>query len=162
MQCISFGASWLMRQQTSSQRSKLVSVCDMSKREWMVLRFVKSSLILCKPRELMQRLLQQHLTALAIAVDWIWIVWLKKGLMEKQFVWLEQLHPKAKYFTHCCNHALVLSIVASCQYLGCEQPHGNVKEVHTFLKYSAKWKHILGERMQPSKMKISSLTLRPC
>lgn len=28
---------------------------------------------------------------------------------------LQQLHPKAKYFTHCRNHALNLAIVASCQ-----------------------------------------------
>ena len=37
---------------------------------------------------------------------------------------LQQLYPKAKYFTHCRNHALNLVIVASCK---------NVPDIHNFM-----------------------------
>lgn len=37
---------------------------------------------------------------------------------------LQQLHPNAKYFTHCHNHALDLVVIAGCN---------NVPDVHNFM-----------------------------
>ena len=57
---------------------------------------------------------------------------------------LEQLYPKAKYFTHCRNHALNLAIVASCnQVPDIRNFMDTFKEITLFFSYSAKRKTIL-------------------
>ena len=57
---------------------------------------------------------------------------------------LTQLYPKAKYFTHCRNHALNLAVVASCNQVPDIRNFMNAfKELTLFFSYSAKRKHIL-------------------
>ena len=49
---------------------------------------------------------------------------------------LQQLYPNAKYFTHCCNHILILVIVASCHSVSDVQNFmETLKELTLFLKY---------------------------
>lgn len=64
---------------------------------------------------------------------------------------LQQLHPNAKYFTHCRNHALNLVIVASCQSVPDVRNFMNtLKELTLFFKYSAKRKQILHQHLKTS------------
>ena len=64
-------------------------------------------------------------------------------------VQLQELHPTARYFTHCRNHALNLVIVASCN--GVPDIHNfmdALKELTVFFKYSPKRKHILQDHLK--------------
>ena len=64
---------------------------------------------------------------------------------------LQQLHPKARYLTHCRNHSLILAIVASCNSVpDVRNFMETLKELALFFKYSAKRKNILGHHMQSS------------
>ena len=64
---------------------------------------------------------------------------------------LQQLHPNAKYFTHCRNHALNLVVVASCHSVPDVRNFiETLKELTLFFKYSAKRKHILNQHLKSS------------
>ncbi len=61
---------------------------------------------------------------------------------------LQQLYPKAKYYTHCRNHALNLVIVASCNAVTDIRSFMNTfRELTLFFTYSSKRKHILRKHM---------------
>lgn len=61
---------------------------------------------------------------------------------------LQQLYPKAKYYTHCRNHALNLVIVASCKAVtDIRRFMETLKELTLFFGNSAKRKHILLKHM---------------
>ena len=63
---------------------------------------------------------------------------------------LQQLYPKAKYFTHCRNHALNLVIVASCKAVpDIRNFMDTLKELTLFFSYSAKRKHLLLKHVSP-------------
>ena len=57
---------------------------------------------------------------------------------------LKELYPKAKYFTHCRNHALNLVLIAGCNNVpDVRNFMQTFKELTLFFKYSAKRRHIL-------------------
>ena len=64
---------------------------------------------------------------------------------------LQQLHPKARYLTHCRNHSLNLAIVASCNSVpDVRNFMKTLKELALFTKYLAKRKNILRHHMHSS------------
>ena len=64
---------------------------------------------------------------------------------------LKELHPNAKYLTHCRNHALNLVIVASCNNVpDVRNFMDTLKALTLFFNYSAKRKHILREHLKSS------------
>ena len=74
-----------------------------------------------------------------------------RGHVSSVSAWLQQLHPNAKYFTHCRNHALNLVIVAGCNNVPDIRNFMNsFKELTLFFKYSAKRKHILIDHFKSS------------
>ena len=61
---------------------------------------------------------------------------------------LQTIYPRAKYFTHCRNHALNLVIVASCQEIpDIRNFMDTLKQLTLFFGYSSKRKHILLKHM---------------
>ena len=61
---------------------------------------------------------------------------------------LQTIYPRAKYFTHCRNHAINLVIVASCQEIpDIRNFMDTLKQVTLFFGYSSKRKHILLKHM---------------
>lgn len=64
---------------------------------------------------------------------------------------LQDLYPKAKYFTHCRNHALNLVLIAGCNNVpDIRNFLQSFKELTLFFKYSAKRRHILSEHIKSS------------
>lgn len=64
---------------------------------------------------------------------------------------LQDLYPKAKYFTHCRNHALNLVLIAGCNNVPVIRNFMQTfKELTLFFKFSAKIKHILVEHFKSS------------
>ena len=64
---------------------------------------------------------------------------------------LRKLYPKAKYFTHCRNHALNLVLIAGCNNVpDIRNFMQTFKELTLFFKYSAKRRHILVEHFKSS------------
>ena len=61
------------------------------------------------------------------------------------------MHPNAKHFMHCHNHALNLVILSSCNSVPLFQNLMDMlKELTLFFKYSAKFKHILHDHLKSS------------
>ena len=64
---------------------------------------------------------------------------------------LKELHPNARYLTHCCNHTLSLVIVASCNNVpDVRNFMDTLKALTLFFNYSAKRKHIFREHLKSS------------
>ena len=64
---------------------------------------------------------------------------------------LKDLYSKAKYFTHCRNHALNLVLIAGCNNVpDIRNFMQSFKELTLFFKYSAKRRHILSEHIKSS------------
>ena len=64
---------------------------------------------------------------------------------------LKELHPNARYLTHCRNHALNLVIVASGNNVADVRNFMDTMKAPTlFFYYSAKCKHILCEHLKSS------------
>ena len=75
---------------------------------------------------------------------------------------LVAIYPNAKYFTHCRNHALNLTIVASCKEVPDIRNFMNAfKELTLFFKYSPKRKHILCEHFKNDEYSTNLLADTP-
>ena len=73
---------------------------------------------------------------------------------------LKELYPKAKYFTHCCNHALNLVLIAGCNNVpDVRNFMQTFKELTLFFKYSAKRRHILVDHFKSPNIEDNHLAI---